>query len=271
MWWTLVIAICSSGLLCVGATNCTTADLDYTFGRCVSGHRSGMVIPRLSCAIVVFSWKGKNCTNRPPQPLKDLLCDVNCPSGTFLGVDLNSTKPLCMDCPANTYSFGGKLRLSDKDLNWNELPLSSQTNLHYKDGTPLPAHSAIDQDEIVMERADSFAVKPDNSAIQTNMALAQKDTWNLFEFRLIQKMPEDGNVSFVYSKATKPMDNENNGIFEFMINGELVLRDENLTSIDKAKKRFRLHKGYNELSWRYSFTTVAEYSDLYAEISVIVQ
>jgi len=89
------------------ANICYQDQLAYSFSDCTNNERS-----------IIFYWKSKDCSNKPPEPIEHISCEIICEPGTHLTFNMQSNKVDCTTCPRNTYSTGSTLQFSS--LNWNE-------------------------------------------------------------------------------------------------------------------------------------------------------
>ena len=78
--------------------------------------------------IVIFYFKG--CDNSGgmalPENIEDIPCNTECGQGQYLGYESANHLVECLDCPANTYSLGGGMRIDGSLKEWKQTDLYSQ-------------------------------------------------------------------------------------------------------------------------------------------------
>ncbi len=131
MWWGIL-------LLLWGVTrgDSETCEIGYNITRCTAGKRKGRV--KSTGCVVVFWHRHPNCNLSVPAPLVDLPCDQQCLAGEFLDVNLYKRAVECAPCPKNTYSTGEMFRLSERDMNWDEVAQEAMLLCHWLNGKISP-------------------------------------------------------------------------------------------------------------------------------------
>ena len=208
---------------------------------------------------MVFSWTRFDCENALPEPIQYISCGAICQPGTFLGVNLATKQVSCHTCPLNTFSTGNSLRLSSEDFNWNDLPKEAQMRCYWLSANGYES-----------DTCKSFLPLNDNSAIRTNLAEMRNSKINTFELKLNVYLFDNGTVTFSYRKGMKTESGQKNGIFKFQTGFKILLTDDDPEKTGFQNYEFPLEKGMHELMWTYNFSSSQEYSNIFAEITVLL-
>ena len=90
---------------------------------------------------------------------------------------------------------------------------------------------------------------------------------NDLEFKLYLYLVEDGTVKFRYRKSAA-LGEHPNGVLEFDAGYGVLYTDSEALTVKPRVAKVNLTKGFNELSWRYTFKLTANI-DPFLEIYVI--
>lgn len=199
---------------------------DYLFTDCEhNGTRTAVFFPTQKC---------ENFTL--PEPIFNLSCNLECPAGKYLDLDIDTLQSKCSECPANTFSIGGGEKFLQND--WGNFVYSFSTYCwtmgfynwelnsnceawHSKNGQTVSSGSAFE------------------------------DTW--FESSLVYHahMVKNGTVKFTYRKEMNIHNNATNGLFAVYIDDDQVLRDKDATQIGWKTVVLEIPIGLHNIAFIY--------------------
>jgi hypothetical protein len=76
----------------------------------------------------VLFYKRDNTTAEVPPMIEGVECNTKCPEGQFITYSLQNKSLSCQNCPANTFSTGGQMRICGTKREWKDSLISEIQN-----------------------------------------------------------------------------------------------------------------------------------------------